>query len=562
MTELDCDVLVVGYGPVGQTLTILLARQGHRVVVLERQERPYPRPRAVHFDDEIARVFAAAGLGAQTAAISQPSGEYDWRNAEGRTLLHFDWGAAGPSGWPEANMFSQPQLESVLADAAGSFANVEVRRGWEAVALTDHGDHVETRARIPGGEGGERSVRARYVVGCDGANSFVRDQLGTGLTDLGFFYDWLILDVIPHEQREWKPFNLQICDPRRPTTVVSGGPGRRRWEFMRLPGETIDELNTEQTAWRLLAPWDLAPGNADLERHTVYTFQARWADRWRHGRILIAGDAAHLMPPFAGQGMCSGVRDAANLAWKLDLVLSGRAGDALLDTYTSERSAHVQNAIGMSRALGNVICLTDPAAAAARDEVMLKAEGRPELALPAIPPPILGPGILNAGADGAPIAPAGQLSPQGLVAGPDGVARRFDEVIGTGFVILSLADLSGVLTEAARASLGRLGARVVRLAEPGPAAEPGTDYVVGADHVDQADRADRADRADQVAVDVDGFYRRWLRAAGHEVIVIRPDFYIFGAAADAAQLPALLRDLLAQLGVAPELAATEPGSGG
>jgi flavoprotein hydroxylase len=556
MTELDCDVLVVGYGPVGQTLTILLARQGHRVLVLERQERPYPRPRAVHFDDEIARVFAAAGLGDQIAAISLPSGEYDWRNAAGQTLLHFDWGAAGPSGWPEANMFSQPQLEAVLAAKAESFPNVEVRRGWAAVALADHGDHVEARARLADGEHGEqadRSVRARYVVGCDGANSFVREQLGTAVTDLGFCYDWLILDVIPHKEREWKPFNLQICDPRRPTTVVSGGPGRRRWEFMRLPGETIEELNTEQTAWRLLEPWDLTPRNADLERHTVYTFQARWADRWRDGRILIAGDAAHLMPPFAGQGMCSGVRDAANLAWKLDLVLSGRAGDALLDTYTSERSAHVQNAIGMSRALGNVICLTDPAAAAARDEVMLKAEGRPELALPAIPPPILGPGILNAGADGTPITPAGQLSPQGLVAGPDGAAGRFDEIIGTGFVILSPADLSAVLDEAARASLRRLGARVVRLAEPGAAAEPG--------RRDQAEPPGR-DQAGQVAIDVDGFYQRWLRAAGHEVIVVRPDFYIFGAAADAAQLSALLRDLFAQLGVAPELAATEPVSGG
>ena len=149
-----------------------------------------------------------------------------------------------------------------------------------------------------GTDGAEQRIRARYVVGCDGANSFVRDHMGTGLTDLGFFYDWLILDVIPHDQqREWKPFNLQICDPRRPTTVVSGGPGKRRWEFMRLPNETIEELNNEQTAWRLLQPWNLAPDNAVLERHTVYTFQARWADRWRDGRILIAGDAAHLMPP-------------------------------------------------------------------------------------------------------------------------------------------------------------------------------------------------------------------------------------------------------------------------
>ena len=500
----------------------------------------------MHFDDEIARVFAAAGLAEEVAAISQPSGEYDWRNAEGRTLLHFDWGAAGPSGWPEANMFSQPQLESVLAARADSYPNVEVRRGWEAVTLTDHGDHVETRARFLGGEPSDHaegvggSVRARYVVGCDGANSLVRERLGTAVTDLGFCYDWLILDVIPHEEREWKPFNRQICDPRRPTTVVSGGPGRRRWEFMRLPGETIEELNTEATAWRLLTPWDLTPRNADLERHTVYTFQARWADCWRSGRILIAGDAAHLMPPFAGQGMCSGVRDAANLAWKLDLVLSGRAGDALLDTYTSERSAHVQNAIGMSRALGNVICLSDPAAAAARDEIMLKADGRPELALPPVPPPILGSGILHTGADEVPIGPAGQLSPQGLVADPDGVVGRFDQVIGTGFVVISTADLSGVLDEACRASLRRLGARVVRLVAPGTA-EPLYQ--------------------DQVAVDVDDFYLPWLRAAGYEVIVVRPDFYFFGAAADAVQLPALLGDLFAQLDMASKPAAPRTGVG-
>jgi 2-polyprenyl-6-methoxyphenol hydroxylase-like FAD-dependent oxidoreductase len=528
MAALDCDVLVVGYGPVGQLLTILLAERGYRVTVLERKAEPYPRPRAVHYDDEIARVFAAAGVGDEMAAISMPSGEYDWRSADGRTLLHFDWGAAGLSGWPASNMFAQPRLEAVLAARAESFPSVRVRRGWQAVGLTESEDQVAVTAA--GADGAGETIRARYVVGCDGANSFVREWLGTGLTDLGFFYDWLILDVVPHDQeREWKPFNLQICDPARPTTVVSGGPGRRRWEFMRLPDETIEELNTEQTAWRLLAPWQLTPGNADLERHTVYTFQARWADEWRRGRVLIAGDAAHLMPPFAGQGMCSGIRDSANLAWKLDLVLSGRAGDALLDTYTTERSAHIQNAIGMSVELGNVICLTDPAAVAARDEVMLKAEGRPEVALPPIPPPVLGPGVLSVAADGTGAGIAGQLSPQGRVRSAVGVTGLFDQVVGIGFVVAGGPDVSFGFNDSVRACLARLGAHVVRFVPPGT--EPGA-----------------GEDGTEVLVDVDGVYLPWLRAAGYEAVVIRPDYYVFGGAASASGLPALLGDLTAKLG--------------
>src|SRR6185295_18872069 len=155
--------------------------------------------------------------------------------------------------------------------------------------------------------------------------------------------------------------------------LVSGGPGRRRWEFMRLPGESLDELNNEATAWRLLAPWDVHPGNATLERHTVYRFQARWVDTWRNGRLLLAGDAAHQMPPFAGQGMCSGLRDVANLTWKLDLVLADTAPPALLDTYASERIPHVRALIDFSMELGKVICIADPAGAAARDALMVAA---------------------------------------------------------------------------------------------------------------------------------------------------------------------------------------------
>ena len=210
-------------------------------------------------------------------------------------------------------------------------------------------------------------------MGCDGANSTVRTLLDVPMTELGFFYDWLIVDVVLHDDRVFDPTNVQICDPARPTTVVSGGPGRRRWEFMRLDHETLDEL--ESRAWELLEPWDVRPDNATVERRAVYTFAARFAERWRCGRVLLAGDAAHQMPPFAGQGMCAGIRDAANLAWKLDHVLTGAAPDALLDTYDQERLPSARHAIEFSIELGKIICVPDPEAAAARDEAMAPLVG-------------------------------------------------------------------------------------------------------------------------------------------------------------------------------------------
>lgn len=521
----DFDVAIVGCGPVGALLAILLGRSKNRVVVVERHTAPYRLPRAVHFDDEIARIFAMADVPA--VGCSEQASCYEWRNAAGRTLLRFDYDDDGVSGWPPANMFAQPELEELLCAKLATLPTVCMRRGHDVIDITQDDDAVQLFTTD--GSGQTHGYRARYAVGCDGANSFVRERMHTRMHDLGFFYDWLIVDVILNEPRVFTPDNLQICDPRRPTTVVSGGPGRRRWEFMRLPDENVVALNSEESAWRLLQPWDVTPDNAHLERHAVYRFQACWAETWRDDRLFVAGDAAHQMPPFAGQGMCSGLRDAANLAWKLDAVLSRGAGDDVLNSYTSERRTHVQNAIGMSRALGEVICVTDPVAVAARDEFMLAGGGDPAKLLPAVAPPRLSDGLLQGARTGSASAPAGTLCFQSTVASGNRIGR-FDDIVGTGMVLAATHDVRAVLGRARVAALETLDARLVQ--------------IVDADSPD-----DETSPGIIVVKDINDRYLPYLAQHGLIAILVRPDFYLFGGAPSLSAVPALVDDLFAQLQV-------------
>jgi 3-(3-hydroxy-phenyl)propionate hydroxylase len=491
-------------------LALKLGRSGRRVLVLERQDAGYPLPRAAHLDDEVCRMLQGVGIPppALSAVIEPYEDFYEWRAADGEPLLRMDWRGRGPSGWNISNFFHQPALEGRLHELVAASGNVTVRRGHRAVSHAAGRDNVTLE--VIAGQSAYQ-VSGQYVVGADGASSLVRSWLGTPMEDLGYFSDWLVVDVVPDAAFTLEPPALQVCDPRRPTTLVPAGPGRRRWEFMRRADEDPAAFGTAAAAWEMLRPWGVTQENASLVRHALYTFQARWAEQWRSGRLFLAGDAAHQMPPFAGQGMCSGLRDAMNLYWKLDLVLDG-ADDSLLDTYGAERSGHVRDFIDFSMELGDVICATDPEAVRTRDARM-KAEAAAGIQPPPRPLPRLGPGLHTG--QGC----AGTVAPQGIVQGRD-AQGLLDDVIGPGGALIGPAGaLSGVTSEQ-RAELAALGVRVVVTGEA---------------------------PADGQVVDVNGTYAAWLAECGARAALIRPDFYTFGAVTADLTAPELIERYAARL---------------
>jgi flavoprotein hydroxylase len=515
------DVLIVGFGPVGQTLAMLLARRGRRVTVVERWPEPYVLPRATVFDGETARTLAGLGLGDELAGVGTPTDSYDWRNAAGETLIRLEFSRAGAHGWPDATTFHQPALEELLTRHAARLPSLRVLRGHTVTGLTDDGDEVTVVVRTASGP--ETSLRASWVIGCDGANSFVREAIGATTTDLGFSHDWLLCDVVPRDPAAFDRPNLQICDPARPTTAVGSGPGHRRWEFMRRPDEPLSDLDRPETAWRLLAGVGVTPETAALERHTVYTFRAAWADTWRRGRVLLAGDAAHVMPPFAGQGMCSGIRDAANLAWKLDLVIAGRSGERLLDTYEEERLTHVRETVELSVRLGRVICVTDADEAQRRDTALASggSPGRPVAQT-------LRTGFLHRSLGTVAAPPTGALMPQARVA-RDGRTGLFDDVAGTGFAFLATTPPDAVLGPGDREQFAELGVTAVHIVPPG------TPPAAGA------------------AVDLDDVYLPFLAANRAKYVIVRPDHHIFGVARNNRELTAVLAQFREQLADAEAL---------
>lgn len=508
MSERIFNVVQIGYGPVGQTMAALLAAQGHDVAVFERHPALYALPRAGHVDHEIMRIFQSIGAAEAMATDMFRCARYGWRNQHGQTLLDIDWSQEGVSGWASDYLMYQPYVEDALDAAARRNSTLTVEHGWEARAIRRLPEAVEVDlARV--GSTDVRTVRARYLIGADGANSVVRQACGIDLEDLGFREQWLVADFRQKRPLSFDFDNGQICDPGRPMCLFQLGKTHRRFEFMVLPGEDSREVASDAAVWKLVEPW-MSPEDADLIRAAPYTFRSANAATWRAGRVLLAGDAAHLMPPFMGQGMCSGVRDAANLAWKLDLVLRHGVDDVLLDSYEVERKPHVGAIIDQAVALGRISCMTDPVAAAERDDALLRG-----LVPPPPPFPWIKDGILHP--EGAVPDLVGRLGPQGIISG-DAREGRADDIVGAGWQLISRDDVSAQLSAASH--------RIMRTLDIKP-------VVVGADRLG----------------DHDDVYARFLSVDGASALLVRPDFYVFAAPARMDQLDTVLEDLASRLGL-------------
>ena len=522
-SDFDFDVIQIGYGPVSKASALFLERLGWKVGVFERFEEVYPLPRAVCIDHELYRVLHAAGLGDVATRVCNDAPTYRWYNAEWKELLAIDWAAGSISGGSEVNFIHQPSFEWAMDARIKASGRVAVTFNSEAVAVRQDNARVVVTIRDTR-TGAKRDYTARYLIGIDGANSFVRESLGIKRTDLGFEADWLVIDFALNQGLTARDLGIPECgqyaNPIRPTTIVPGGTeadGRtlRRWEFMRLPHETKEEMVTEAKVWDLLNGW-IKPDQGELIRHALYTFRSLVADRFQQGRIFLAGDAAHVMPPFMGQGMCAGLRDVWNLAWKLDLVMRGKAEPSLLETYTPERAPHVTDIIRISMFLGSIICMPDPEEARKRDEMFLGGNApRPA------PFPILTDGLLERDAAGAVVAPAGELSCAGTVR-LGGRTGRYDSFVEPGRFTL-VAQEGFDLSDAARGACVELGIAIVTV-------------------------ADRRSATDSQIGDTQGQFGRFMAQHGIGAMLVRPDFYLFGGAADPQRLDSLLASFRAQLG--------------
>jgi 3-(3-hydroxy-phenyl)propionate hydroxylase len=552
------DVVIVGLGPTGLTLAHCLGQRGHKVLVLEREPQFYGNARAVYTDGECMRIFQSFGMAERLAADMLQDAPVQMLLPDGQVLFQLK-NTLRPHGWPANNFFYQPLLETALADGLTRYPNVTVQRGREVTRfeqdaqgvdvfhVASEGSAYSRSAPQPGVKPapvpGELRVRARYLVGADGGRSGVRAQLGIAMAGKNFPNPWLVVDIKAKDAadglRHLPYFNF-ICDPACPTVSCVQPNGHHRFEFMLMPGQTREHMEHPDTVRHYLSKY-IDVDKFQVLRTLVYTFNALMAERWRDGRVLLAGDAAHMTPQFIGQGMNAGVRDAYNLGWKLDAVLRGQAGTALLDSYERERRPHAAAMTREGIRMKDFVSMVNPLGTLLRNAltrlvVRLPKIGRFVRQGDFIPKPTYKAGSYFGLARKRWRGAEGRLMPQPNLRGPDGRRRLFDELAGTGFVLVGAAvDPRTSLDADALALWQSLGAKFVAV------------YPFGARPNGAVAQA--APQGLIEAEDPDGTFHDWWRRSGASqgsVAIVRPDRFVF-ALVPGHELPVATREFARQM---------------
>ena len=512
------DVAIVGLGPIGVTLAMLLAQNGHDVVGFDAASDVFDRPRAIGLDHEAMRIFQNLGVAERMTPFIETYRPSEYRAADGSILRRLlPAPEPFPLSWPSYVTFVQPELERLLRERARDFLNLEVQLSSEVVAVSNLEGTPALDVKVAGAHP-LQSLRCRYVVGCDGAGSFLRRVMSIDLEDLGFNEPWLVLDILLTDGVNLPETNVQFCDPARPATFVRGPGALRRWEFMILPGELPSEIARPERVWQLLRPW-LRPDQGQIWRSAAYRFHALVAENWRNGNGFLAGDAAHQTPPFLAQGLNQGIRDAANLAWKLSAALQG-APDGLLDSYEAERRPNVREVIAITKMLGREICERDAAAAEERNRRLRDdfESGKGIRVRQDLLPPLKN---LLCDADRTHDARPGEgeLFPQPWVTTTKG-RQRLDDVLGTGFRIILAGDF------AAGTQISRARAMGVKIATIGPR-RPAVDFAFA---------------------DSEGLLSNWMVKRACRGVIVRPDHVVYAAVSTEVDLTESLLRLSEALG--------------
>jgi len=519
------DSLIVGFGPVGATMANLLARRGLRVGVIDTEFEIYDKPRALTFDHEAMRVFQACGLADRISKFTAPHLGTHYLGMDGRVIKKFEpMPPPYPLTWPPTSTFVQPEMERILREGVAASGAVDVFLGQRGLDFTQDDRGVGLIVEdVTSGK--QQVLEARTLLGCDGANSFVRKRLDTPLEDLGFDEWWMVVDTRITRPIDLPPRSIQYCWPERPATFVPGPGTLRRFEIKLLPGERPEEFGRHENVVQQIARF-VDPSCFEIWRSAVYRFHALLAERWRHGRVFLLGDACHQTPPFLGQGLCAGIRDAGNLAWKLEKVLKYDAPDALLDTYEQERKPHVRALVATAKEFGLIIGELDPVAARVRDETLRGQLERGEVeTIRQRFVPNLSAGVI----DRDPKARgAGSLFVQPRVRrAASGEAVLLDDALKFRFLIATTSvEAQAWLTSESLEVWRRLrGERVAIGSTPGGAS---TDGII-------------------CLTETDALFAGWMSQHGSAAVVVRPDRYVFGMANDAVGLNRLVAEVGRQL---------------